>query len=109
MRNEAPLISVKVTMLENANAAYPLGIEAFIGRGDVLALDDLADYGIKLRSGTISTYLNQEEIDELFSVDTLAPGEDRPVMVTVPAKEGSVVRVPLCPTPGRRIRIRKPT
>lgn len=106
LRADAPLIKVNVNLHPNRNAVHTK-LPAFIGRGDILPTSELSDYGVVLYRNYINSHMNQEELDELFEISTLAPGVDKPDLVTIVGDQGEVKRVAVKPEDPRRIRIRR--
>lgn len=108
LREDAPLIKVDVNTTYNANAVHT-NIPAFQGKADILTLDELEGYGIVLNRNFKNNYFDEEEVEEVFSVNTLSQGSKRPELLTVKTPEGNVRKVPVVKENGRRIRIRRKT
>lgn len=80
---------------------------ALSGRFDVLDLADLNKLGITPHSGMVNGFMNQDEVDELFYINTLAQElSPAPEIVMVEDVDGNETAVFTAPTPKRRIRIR---
>lgn len=79
----------------------------FSGRFDVLSLEELNKLGIIPHAGMIKGFMNQEEIDELFTLVDVAPeATPAPEIITVTDTEGNETAVFTAPVPKRRVRIR---
>lgn len=105
LRDTGPLINVNVAICPNRNAVYE-SILVFQGNGDVLSDEDLENYGIVLPRTVARNTRNAEELEELFTVTTLSPGEARPQTIEVRESNGKVRKVQIIPEKSRRIRIR---
>jgi len=105
LREDAPLIKVTVELSPSQNALYP-DLPSFVGRGDVLSTYDFDEYGIRFRESFLDNFFDEEELEELFRVERMAPGTSKPDMLTVQTPEGGTTRVPGDTTSRRRVRIR---
>jgi len=97
------------------NANLPAGARAsthcvFSGWGDLLAIDDLEDTHVAVPPRFSNTYLNSEEIEEVFNVREVskatAPRPVRPVLETVITPNGQEIQLNVA-VPARRMRLRR--
>lgn len=106
LRDDADLISVSALLTPDTNSTYDK-VPVFTGRADVLTQEELESYGVVLLDNYIRVYMDEEEIDEIFKVSTVAKGVKKPEMVSAVTVSGKVLRVPVSDGPVRKVRIRE--
>lgn len=106
LREEAPLIKVDVITTPNTNATYQL-VPAFSGKADILPVEEAKDYGIVMPKNFINNYFDEEELEELFDINTLTEGTRRPELIAVRNAKGEERKVSVVKEEGRRVRIRR--
>ena len=107
LRDDAPLISVRVDVRSPKRGAKHQSVTAFIGRADILNVKEAGDFNIVYPRGIISRFFDEEELEEIYTIRELQKGKPRPTMVRVPTKDGRVKSVRLQKGPRRRVRIVK--
>lgn len=107
VRKEAALISVVGKMPTDARSRlYPERC-VFTGRADVLTVDDAIAAGLEIPSGWLSAYMDEEEVEECFTVEEVSPAvSTRKSMKAVTNEAGEVV-VMQEETRARRMRVRR--
>lgn len=105
-RSTGPLTSL---LFKPPEGQHFLGrrLEAFQGRGDLLSLDQMTALGYQVPRKFVDTYLQEEEIEELFDTETIGQGSvPTPEFATVATEDGLKV-VAMAREPARRIRVRR--
>lgn len=106
LRDEGPLIQVNVNLRPDRNAVYET-LNAFSGRGDIIPVEEIEDYSIHFNDRFISNFFDEEELEELFVINTVAKGKPKPDMIEVATEQGGVRKVAIDTGPKRRVRIRR--
>lgn len=105
--HNAPLLKVDVSLRPNRDAVYD-NITAFVGRGYLIKREELRkNYNIQLRTSYLSRYMDEEEVDELFTVNTISTGADRPEFIQVRSSKGKDTVAAIRAPARRRIRLRR--
>lgn len=105
-RNSGPLLDI---LYKPPVGQHYLGerLEAFQGRGDILSCDPLYALGFQVPQRFVDTYMNEDEVEELFSSSVLSQGQlPVPEFATVATSEGLKV-VAMAREPTRRLRVRR--
>jgi hypothetical protein len=107
LRDTGPLLQVLVRLGSNRKATYT-ELPAFVGRADILSVEEAAEYGYTLSPGFVSRFFTQEEVDELIDILELAGGtEPPPDKVIVDVGQGQTRAIAVAPAGRRRVRIRR--
>lgn len=104
-RQTGPMLVIKATLPDSAEALQTGDFLVFQGRADVLDPDELGAYGIELPKNYRGSFLDPEEVAECYAITELASETARkPIYERVEDGEGN--EVVLQKRPGRRIRLR---
>lgn len=107
LRSTGPLLVIYASLPSNSEATLTGEFIAFHGRGDILAVRDLAGYGIKPPRKYVSAYFNEDEVRECFRVHVAAPEtEAAPKLEQVKMADGKVELA--MAKPSRKLRLHKP-
>lgn len=106
LRHDAPLIEVGARVATDGLATYKT-LKAFMGRADILSVEEAKDLGILMRDGYVNTFFEEDELEEVFDIVEHDAGTTMPKIVKVAQPDGTEEGVMVAPTPGRRIRIRR--
>lgn len=108
LREGAPMYQVTVNVTVDPLCRYER-LPVFVGRGDIVEYDQVnEEYGVELLRGFVSNWLEDEdEFNEVFTVDTLANARSgAPEIIQVDGEDG-VETVTVDPAPRRRTHIRR--
>lgn len=84
-------------------------LTAFMGPADIMSVEELERLGFVIPRGFRSTYLDEEEIDELFSVKVVVPGQvSKPVLAVATNESGEKVVMEVAAKPRRIVRLARP-
>lgn len=95
LRSTGPLLSVNATLCADASATLTGDFLVFQGRGDVATARDLASYGIVVPKNYVNGFMDEEEVAECFTINTVAPQiAEKPRFEAAKDRDGEVVMVP---------------
>lgn len=94
-RAAAAQLVVYSQLCPNPRATIDSSLPMFIGRADILSLEELEDeYGIVPARHFVTSYMNLEEIDELFDIRETAPQiAAAPVIETATKADGETIQL----------------
>lgn len=79
----------------------------FSGHGDLLGSDELSSLGIEPPRGFVSTFMDRDEIEEVFTIREVAPAKEAPPKMEVRVTDsGERIAINVASAP-RRMRIRR--
>lgn len=94
LRSTGPLLSVNAKLPSAIEATISGNFLVFQGRGDILRADELAAYGIEPPKNYLRGFLDEEEVDECYTIKETAPAiEARPVFEVQQDADGETVLV----------------
>lgn len=104
VREEGPLYVISAHLPPGGRiATHPV----FIGNGDIIGLDELAVAGITPNRNYVSSFMNEEELGEVFAVQKAAEGKTpAPRLEMVVNSEGEAIALNTA-VPSRRMRVRR--
>lgn len=85
VRSEAPLHIIKAALPYDAAALQTGDFLVFQGRADIVPIGELEAYGIQVPKHFLNSFTNEDEIEEAFTIQELAPA-------LAPAKKAEVVK-----------------
>lgn len=107
VREQAPLVSVRASIVVPAGFNPPANTHLFFGHADRLTVLDLYARKIVPGASFIEAHTSTEEIDELLIVEQIgAAATPMPAVVTIENKNGESVTISV-PAVVRRMRIRR--
>ncbi len=107
IRKSAPRLMIRSTLPTGPEGVLGSNLIAFAGNADVLTREELRALGYEIPRGWVSGYMQEDEINELFTVDELVRGTaPRPTFMRVATSSGVSVLAVQAERP-RRLRIRR--
>lgn len=104
-RSTGPLILVNALLAQSRESILGDTHVMFYGRGDILRVDELSEFGISPDKRFQDRYMDMAEIDECFSIDQVAAGyAARPKVEMLTTSSGEVAAV--ISKPQRVLRLR---
>ena len=105
LRKEASLIQVNANLSKDVNAVYDT-LPAFMGRADVITVDEAESSGVSFNKYVKRNMFDEEELEEEFEIVTISKGKPRPRTVVMKTTSGKNKEVEVEQEPRRRIRVR---
>jgi len=106
LNDTAPMIKISATLCEHHLAANT-EIDVFVGRGHVLSPDEVRTLGYQVKKRFEDAFFDQEEIDELITLEELMSGAEKPVLEEVTNSKGEKLKVFIDQQPKRKLRMRR--
>lgn len=105
LRSTGPMLGVKAKLPSAVESRIGQTFMVFQGRGDLLTKEELLAFGIEPTRQWSNAFLDPEEFDECYTVETIA-GEltARRTLQMLMTEDGEAV--PVQRAPGRRVRLR---
>lgn len=105
LRASGPMLAVHVNLPAAREALHTGRFLAFQGRADLVTREQCEDMGIEIPAHWARAFLDEEEVDEAYSVSTLAPETAPPPRLETVQVGEEVVAIPA--RRGRRINSRR--
>jgi hypothetical protein len=106
LRESAGSILVQARITPHRDAVFN-SINAFTGLADIISPAEAEELGYILDRRYVDTFFHKEEVEEVFNVEELSPGTDRPEILEVRSPDGGLVKVLGAPKPKRRVVVKR--
>ncbi len=107
LRSHAAMLAIKSVLPTGPESLLGDQILAFSGCADLISVEELRTLGIEVPRSYVNNYMEQEEVDELFSIQVIrAESQPAPSMVRIATSKGVVTKA-VASEPVRRIRVRR--
>lgn len=105
-REDGPLLKVIFRPAPSRSAKRETH-HAFVGKGDILSVEELEKLGVTPPATYIDNYFDQEEVDALFEVQKLTEGTAKPELIEVKTPDGTTAVVTGPSRKRRKVKLRR--